>query len=317
MPHPSYRCPNCHAQLPDANQATLACSHCQERYVILHGIPQFIARRFLDPFKQTEQHFHDELSCAATAAGVAARDSTFHLHFKQPMMNLSPGSTVLEVAGGTRADGIEIALAGQFVTMLDLAPQAVERARQLAQDAGVRERMRFCVADSEHLPFADRSFDATFVAASFHHFPNQLAALQEMKRVTKPGGYVIWGVEPAAWPYTTVFKILGPLKRFIRRRRIRAFNSIADDTTSGFTKSQIKELFNRAGLQVQTIKPVKFLTEFYDSCVRMLGKLARRNFVPIASIDHHLSKVDALLERLPLVTKLYWHWNVISRVPRA
>lgn len=315
MSHPSYHCPNCHQRLPGTRGSAIICSQCHETYAIHNGFPELIAKKFLDDFKAAEQHFHDELSAAAPRSGMARRNAVFHLHFKQPMLALPVGSTILEVAGGSRADGIELALNNKFVTTLDIASEAVAQAQDLAERAGVGERMRFCVADGEHLPFADSSFDATFVAASFHHFPNQLPALKEMKRVTKPGGYVIWGVEPAAWPYRTIFRLLAPLKRLIRQRRKRRFNSIADDTTTGYSEQHIRQLFAAADLSLLEIKPVKLLTEFYDSTVWLLGKLTQRSWQPVPTVDHVLSTVDAWLEHVPGLKKLFWHWNVLSRVP--
>ena len=44
------------------------------------------------------------------------------------------------------------------------------------------------VGDSEHLPYADDSFDFVTCSNSFHHYPNQLAAVREMQRVLKPDG---------------------------------------------------------------------------------------------------------------------------------
>lgn len=315
MPHPPYHCPNCGTLLPAGSQ-TITCRSCRESYHVDHGIPQLIARRFLNRFKQAEQHFHDELSGSALTGSIAGRTSIFHRHFKQPMLNLPAGSSILEVACGMRVDGIEIAQVGQDVTSLDISPEAIERAQALVKQAGMEERLRLAVADGERLPFADQVFDATFVAASFHHFQHQLPALTEMKRVTKPGGYVILGVEPQAWPYRTIFRWLGPLKRFIRRRQYRAFNSVADDSTEGYTEGQLRELFRRTGLAVTEVKPVKFLSEFYDSAIRLSGRLLRRQLRPWRWLDHRLAEVDAGLERIPGVSKLGWHWNVISRVPR-
>jgi ubiquinone/menaquinone biosynthesis C-methylase UbiE len=50
------------------------------------------------------------------------------------------------------------------------------------------QRVHLSVADSEHLPFADGTFDYVTCSNSFHHYPNQLAALREMFRVLAPGG---------------------------------------------------------------------------------------------------------------------------------
>jgi len=43
-------------------------------------------------------------------------------------------------------------------------------------------------ADSERLPFARGTFDVVTCANSFHHYPHQDRALEEMRRVLKPGG---------------------------------------------------------------------------------------------------------------------------------
>lgn len=46
----------------------------------------------------------------------------------------------------------------------------------------------FVNGDSEHLPFGDGSFDLVTCSHSFHHYPNQAAAVREMRRVLRPGG---------------------------------------------------------------------------------------------------------------------------------
>ncbi len=314
--HPPIVCPVCKTSFgSEVPHGTFSCASCGETYRSQHGIPVLIAASFLDSFKQTEQHFHDELSESASKGTVRGRNSAFHEHFERPMMALPEGSAVAEIACGTRADGIEIAMSGKYVTSIDLSPDAVFHARELSERADAASRMRFIAADAEHLPFADKSFNATFVAASFHHFPHQIQALKEMKRVTKPGGYVIWGVEPASWPYRTVFKALAPAKRFIRARQHRKFNSIADDTTDGYTEKGIRAMFKEAGLAVTDIRRVKLLSELYDSTVRLTGRLIRRPLFPLRSVDHVLARIDASLDTVPLLKSLYWHFNVISRVP--
>ncbi len=60
---------------------------------------------------------------------------------------------------------------------------------QMAQHRIVSEpRIHLSVGDSEHLPFEDEFFDYVTCSNSFHHYPNQLAAVAEMHRVLKPGG---------------------------------------------------------------------------------------------------------------------------------
>jgi ubiquinone/menaquinone biosynthesis C-methylase UbiE len=45
--------------------------------------------------------------------------------------------------------------------------------------------------DSERLPFGEAAFDVVTCANSFHHYPHQQRAVEEMHRVLKPGGRVI------------------------------------------------------------------------------------------------------------------------------
>lgn len=312
MPIPPYHCPVCRTALP-AGTDPIVCAHCGESYAVHAGLPELVAKRYLDAFKAQEQHFHDELSGSVSGRGVTGRESSFHRHFKAPLRALGPAATILEVACGTRTDGIELAQEGQSVTACDLSPEAVEHSRTLAQRSGVGDRIRFCVADAEHLPFADGAFDATFVAASFHHFPNQEATLTELARVTRPGGYVVLGVEPAAWPYRMVYPALAPVKRFIRQRRARRFDSIADDSTTGYTESGLRQLLSAAGLEMVEVRRVKLLSELYDSSVRLLGRLLRRPLESSRPVDHALAAIDDRLCRVPGLRQLAWHWNVIAR----
>ncbi len=46
-------------------------------------------------------------------------------------------------------------------------------------------------ADATALPFADETFDRVFVGYGLRNFPNLIAAVQEIKRVTRPGGMLV------------------------------------------------------------------------------------------------------------------------------
>lgn len=65
----------------------------------------------------------------------------------------------------------------------DIAPGMVTYAREkLGEKASIFE------ADSEKLPFEDGSFDVVTIMMAFHHFPDQLKSLEEVRRVLKSGG---------------------------------------------------------------------------------------------------------------------------------
>jgi ubiquinone/menaquinone biosynthesis C-methylase UbiE len=67
--------------------------------------------------------------------------------------------------------------------------------------ASHRDTLMPVQGDSEHLPFADGSFDVVTCANSFHHYPDQQRAVTEMHRVLKPGGrlMLVDGYRDAPW----------------------------------------------------------------------------------------------------------------------
>jgi ubiquinone/menaquinone biosynthesis C-methylase UbiE len=82
-----------------------------------------------------------------------------------------PGSgvNVLDVATGGGHVARRLREAGANVVTVDNAP-------------GMEPDV---IAPADHLPFADASFDAVACRIAAHHFPNVLAAVQEMARVAR------------------------------------------------------------------------------------------------------------------------------------
>jgi len=239
------------------------------------------------------------------------RDYYFHHNFKQPMINLSKPAKILEIACGTRVDGIELSLIGHKLTETDISKQAVEKAKQMFESQNLTAE--FIQADVDNLPFSNNTFDAVFTAASFHHFPNPNKSLSEIRRVTKHNGFIILGVEPNSWPYYTIYLILKPLKWIIRKINPRPFNSVADDECWGFTKNKLKKLFRQANIKIISIQRVKYAQEFYEQYLRLLSRLKHYKIIPKQNILKKLAKIDKFLSKIPLINLSNWHWNIIGK----
>ncbi len=124
---------------------------------------------------------------------------------------LSPGQTVLDIAGGSGDPTISIALrigkSGR-VFACDLAAEMQNGAQRRAATLGLAN-IAFSVADMESLAFADGSFDAVICRFGLMFPPNRDGAVAEALRVVKPGGraaYMVWGPEPD----NTVHRTLRP-----------------------------------------------------------------------------------------------------------
>lgn len=306
----SLRCPICHASLRTNAEFAQCMQHHQ--FPIREGIPLLVPKDNED-IKHHEAEFWDHRY--GEERPEVTRNLAFHRAFRKPLEELPRGSLILEVGCGMRADSLELAEAGHRVVATDISEQALKEARTQARKRGVADRMVFLAADGEALPFNDATFDGCLIAASLHHLPHPLAGLKEMRRVVKPGGVIVAAVEPNAWPYYTLYPLLSPIKRLIRARRKRPLNSVADDHTKGFTAGQLRRLFEASNLTVVDLQPVKFVSELYDSGMRMVGSLRKTTPLPSPAVQRLLASVDARLGRIAIIRPLAWHWTVVARVP--
>ncbi len=93
----------------------------------------------------------------------------------------------LDVATGGGHTALAVAPHVAHVTVTDLTPRMLEKAREYLLAQGVTNA-RFQVADAEQLPFPDATFDRVTTRIAPHHFPNIAQAVKEVARVLQPGG---------------------------------------------------------------------------------------------------------------------------------
>jgi SAM-dependent methyltransferase len=102
--------------------------------------------------------------------------------------HLGPGDHVLDVAAGAGNVAIPAAAAGAHVTASDLTPELLDQGREDAAAVGVD--VTWDVADAEHLPYDDNSFDAVTSCVGVMFAPHHQAAADELIRVCRPGGRI-------------------------------------------------------------------------------------------------------------------------------
>src|SRR5436190_10801514 len=99
----------------------------------------------------------------------------------------NPQLKALDIAAGGGHTALAIAPLVAQVTVTDLTPLMLEKAREFILAQGVTNAV-FQVADAEQLPFADGTFDRVTCRIAAHHFPNVAQFVREVARVLKPGG---------------------------------------------------------------------------------------------------------------------------------
>jgi SAM-dependent methyltransferase len=142
-------------------------------------------------FRSFERQRHDKLAptyhdFATPITGLAIK----------PLLKAAQaraGCWLLDVASGPGTLTFEAAKLGAQAVGIDLSLGMVELARRCYP------KIDFSVADVEHLPFGDHSFDAVVCNFGLGHFPNPEAAVAECVRTLKLGGRIAlsWWDQPS------------------------------------------------------------------------------------------------------------------------
>ena len=128
---------------------------------------------------------------------VAANYSTSAVHARgrdlEEMVRAIPltgQEQVLDAGCGTGHTALTFAPHVAQVIGVDFTEGMLAQGQQLAIDRGLTN-VEFRSGDVETLPFAAAHFDLVVSRYSAHHWPHPTTALQEFRRVLRPGGYFL------------------------------------------------------------------------------------------------------------------------------
>jgi ubiquinone/menaquinone biosynthesis C-methylase UbiE len=102
----------------------------------------------------------------------------------------APDQTMLDVACGGGIVVCAFAPHVRHATGIDMTPAMLERAASLATGRSLAN-VGFQQGDAAALPYPDATFGIVTTRFSFHHFPDPLTVLREMRRVCAPGGRIV------------------------------------------------------------------------------------------------------------------------------
>lgn len=110
------------------------------------------------------------------------------------LLELKPDAFVLEIGCGSGRYALHIAeTCGCRVVGLDLSGEGIRNANGLAEKNNLSSRARFEQRDvSQRLAFEDKTFNAVYSNDVLCHVPDRFSVLQELFRVLKPGGRMLF-----------------------------------------------------------------------------------------------------------------------------
>jgi len=213
----------------------------------------------------------------------------FEAYWNQEIMtSLScvPKQAVLDCCCG---DGILLPpLADCFekVAGLDISREMLALARETSKSAN-----RILVnGDAAELPFKNEIFDAAIFRGSFHHLPDPISSLKEIRRVLKSGGVVLF-VEPNGDPAW--------MRAF--RRAYYKLSPKFSSTHRSFRLHELNRLLTDAGLQPLAGRRMFFFSYPFAGLLDHFPFL--KNIPLHTSITKAMIRLDKLLAGLPLINR--------------
>ncbi|MFN7904934.1 MAG: class I SAM-dependent methyltransferase [Pseudobdellovibrionaceae bacterium] len=124
------------------------------------------------------------------------------------------GTQILEVGVGTGLS-LPLYLSEVSVTGIDISPQMLEQAKALVKNQSLGHVKDLKIMDAEDMTFADNTFDCVIAMYVATVVPNPAKFVEEVRRVCKPGGQMIF-LNHFNDPTTTFGKaarLLGPFSK--------------------------------------------------------------------------------------------------------
>ena len=127
---------------------------------------------------------------------------------------IQPGSCILDAGSGDGSLCIKLAGKGCKAMGIDLSKTAIAKAQQRIRQTGLEDRISLVRGDITRISFINDYFDGIVCGEVLEHIPNHVAAIQELYRVLKPGGYCIITVpvNPKLWGETD--ESVGHVRRY-------------------------------------------------------------------------------------------------------
>jgi ubiquinone/menaquinone biosynthesis C-methylase UbiE len=132
-------------------------------------------------------------------------------------LTLAPGSPVLEIGCGAGFMAIALAQRRLHVQAIDSAEAMIEQACRNVAESGVTDLLSLDIGNVYSLAFADGSFDLVVALGVIPWLGQPELAIQEMARVTKPGGHIIFSADNRIRLNALLDPLLNPLLAPLKR----------------------------------------------------------------------------------------------------
>jgi SAM-dependent methyltransferase len=247
-----------------------------------------------------------------------------------------PLGDALEIGSGTGYFSLNLMRLGLFERLVatDISPGMLAELRSTAARLGLEVRTE--ATDAERLPFEDRSFDLALGHAVLHHLPDLQTGLEELRRVLRPGGTIIFCGEPSRYGDLLASvpkrgaRLAAPLWRRLvgasplrpgRTERVDGHELEPEVDVHAFSPGRLAAMLRGAGFVEVRVRGEELLANAFGWTVRTLEGTAQPDEVPerwrrFAFRGYlALQGVDAALLEPRLPASLFYNLVLSARRP--
>ncbi len=165
------------------------------------------------------------------------------------------GKKILEVGVGAGTDFVQWVRAGAMAHGIDLTQEAVNNTRRRLRIYGFKAES-ITIGDAENLRFDEGQFDLVYSWGVIHHSPDTQKCINEIVRVTKPGG----SIKLMIYNRRSLFAWYRWLKvAFLRGKVFKSVTDVLFDNqespgTKAYTISEVKKMLSGLPVDVKNIK---------------------------------------------------------------
>ena len=213
-----------------------------------------------------QRKFFDKEFSLQTTYTLAPWQESYILKIKKYLLNKDyKNSTLLDIASGTGYVAVEMARLGMKVIACDLSHRAIENLKDYKKKF-LLKNLKLIECRAEEIPLKSESVDYIVTNAILEHIPNEKKAINEWKRLLKPGGKIFITVPLEfryIWPFLWLINYLHD-KRIGHLRRY-SFNSLKRK----FKMKVIKHFYTGhlikvIGVLLSIILRTKKLNEYFE-----------------------------------------------------
>ena len=148
-------------------------------------------KRFQEAFSDKDKVFYwDDLYDRQNFQGDIFRRRMNYAMSWIDSLGLQAGSKILDAGCGAGRPAYEVVKRGYDVFGMDYSFEMLKKANSILNRDGY-QNVELCQGDIENLPYQNATFDVIICLGVIAYLPSEKKALEELRRVLKPGGVLI------------------------------------------------------------------------------------------------------------------------------